>query len=221
MHILTEEEFQREAEPVLLQVFRGNDDIEPFLPSVKERLFLYFPLGDNIERNVYWERKLAEALCEAAQSIGDPGCYLASAWQGRIVTSDGRPHPKNRYAFIRSSELLDALAAPCAPYESSKRVWSQLNIVHGCDFCLCSVTGRWGLLTSIDDHGFLGGTPEFMQVVRHVFPDIDTEVSVYLHDLRLEQIYGDGIDLPFVKQILSHVYGLEKAEQMITNAELA
>lgn len=71
MHILTEEEFQREAEPVLLQVFRGNDDIEPFLPSVKERLLLYFPLGDNIERNDYWERKLAEALCEAAQSIGD------------------------------------------------------------------------------------------------------------------------------------------------------
>lgn len=60
-----------------------------------------------------------------------------------------------------------------------------------------------------------------MQVVRHVFPDIDTEVSVFLHDLRLEQIYGYGINLPFVKQILSHVYGLEKAEQMITNAELA
>lgn len=215
MRTLTQEEFEQVAEPVFHQIFTANNDTEPFLPQVEERLLLYFPFGGNLKRNDYWEKQLAEALYQAAQFIGDTGCYLASPWEGNITTYGG--YPQNRYAYIAISELVDALAA--SP-ENSKRVWARLNLIYGFGFCLCSTGGHWGLLKTIDDHAFLGGTHEFMQVVRYVFPDIDREALEYLHDLRLEQMDGEGIDVEWLKQVLSHVYGSSQAEQLIANSGL-
>ena len=98
MHVLTEEEFTQTVEPILHKVFVGNNDTEPFLPHVEDRLLLYFPCGGDIERSIYWERQLAEALAYAAQSIDDLGCYLVSVWEGNLITY-GAPQ-KNRYAYI-------------------------------------------------------------------------------------------------------------------------
>ncbi|MGK7874023.1 MAG: hypothetical protein AB4426_12135 [Xenococcaceae cyanobacterium] len=214
MHILTKEEFIQKVEPMLRRVFVGNDMTKPFLQNVEERIVLYFPIGGDLERSIYWERQLAEALSQATKSISEPGCYLVSVWEGDIVTYGGPQ--KNRYAYISQSELVDALAAPPG---SSKRVWTRLNISH-LDFCLCSVNGDWGLLTTVDDHGFLGGNSEFMQVVRQVYPEIETQVLEWLHDLRLEQMSGEGINVKWIKEMLSHVYGANNAEQMIVNSGL-
>lgn len=215
MHTLTKEEFEQQAEPLLRQVFKGNDETEPFVPHVEDRLLLYFPLGGNLERNHYWEKQLAEAISQAAQSISDTGCYLASSWEANITTYGGSP--KNRYAYIPISELVEALTS------SSNQVWKQLNILEGLGFCLCSNTGSWGLLTTVDEYAFLGGTHEFMRVVRQVFPDIEEEVVEFLHDVRLEQMYEEGTNvewLDWLKQVLTHVYGSSKAQQLIANSGL-
>ena len=214
MHILPKKQFTQQVEPILHKIFVGNDDTEPFLDNVEERLLLYYPCGGDPKKNYYWERKLAESLAYASQFIGETECYLISEWEREptVMTSIF----KNHYACVSSSELADALAAPPG---SSKLVWAKLSISPS-NFCLCSAKGNWGLLTTLDDYGFLGGSSEFMQAVHSYFPEIEKEVSEWLENLRLEQMDGEKINVKYVKQILNHVYGSALAEQMITDSEL-
>ncbi|MEL4897288.1 hypothetical protein [Crocosphaera sp. Alani8] len=214
MHTLTYPEFQRDAEPVLRQVFVGNHDAEPFQSHVEDRLFLFLPDGGDLERKHYWKRQLAEALAHAAQSIGDTGSYLAVFWEL------SKEPLENAYAYIPISELVDALAYPPCPHGGSKQVWAQLDVPSGLGYCLCSTNGSWGLLTTMDEYGFLGGSSEFMQAVRSYFPDIEKEVLEFLHDLRLDQIYGDKINMEWLKQVLGHVYGAKTAQQLIVDSGL-
>lgn len=90
----------------------------------------------------------------------------------------------------------------------------------GLDFCLFSESGKWGLLTTIDDHAFLGGSSEFMQTIKNYFPYIQQEVHEYLHNLKLEQLDGEKIDIPWLKKVLTHVYGAEVAKQMLIDSNL-
>ncbi|NJL55358.1 hypothetical protein HC928_09360 [bacterium] len=221
MHALTSEEFQQIAEPVLRQVFVGNNDQEPFLPHIEERLLLYCPRGGVVRDNKYWERQRMEALCQAAQLIGDTGFYLAILWEQPTAQFS----TENHYAYIPLSELVDALAALPG---SRTSVEVQLNMPCRSVFgsCLCPTSGRWGMLIYLDDYGFLGGTSEFMKAVRHAFPEIDEEVLEFLHFLNLEylddvksglirKLDNENIDPPWLKQLLTHVYGSSKAEQLL------
>ena len=213
MHTLTYQEFQREAEPVLHQVFVGNHEAEPFQSHVEDRLFLFLPDGGDLDRYYYWERQLAEALAHAAKSIGDTGSYLAALWESKKPL-------KNAYAYIPISELVDALAYPPCLHGDSKRVWAQLGVPSGLGYCLCSANGRWGMLATFDEYGFLGGSSEFMQAVRSYFPGIEKEVLEFLHDLRLAQMDGDEINIEWLEQTLVHVYGANTAQQLIVDSGL-
>ncbi|MEL4897289.1 hypothetical protein [Crocosphaera sp. Alani8] len=214
MHTLTYQEFQRDAEPIFRQVFVGPHDTEPFQSHVEDRIFLYLPWGGDLERNDYWERQLAEALAHAAQSIGDTGSYLAVLWEL------SKEPVENGYAYIPISELADALFYPSSPHGGSKQVWEQLDIPINLAYCLCSTNGHWGLLTTLDEHGFLGGSSEFMQAVRSYFPDIEKEVLEFLHDVRLEHVHEDKINISWLQQVLSHVYGAKTAQQLIVDSGL-
>ena len=214
MHILSQEKFQRDAEPELRLVFIRNNDTEPFRSQVEERLFLYFPIGGDSERNYHWQRQLFEAIADAASKVGDTGCYLAPAWEGDPIITTGGSR-LNRFAYISQPELVEAFAAPYG----NPRIWSQLNM-SGLDFCLFSESGKWGLLTTIDDHAFLGGSSEFMQTIKNYFPYIQQEVHEYLHNLKLEQLDGEKIDIPWLKKVLTHVYGAEVAKQMLIDSNL-
>jgi hypothetical protein len=217
MHVLSQEEFELVAEPLLYQVFVGNNYTEPFQPQVEERLFLYFPCGDDLERNNYWEKQLYEAIAHAASQIDDRGCYLVSSWQGTLPVTifDGsiaNGSPMNRAGYINQSEIAEEFG--------NLTVWSQLNISNTFDFCLCSESGKWGLLKRIYDHAFLGGTGEFMQAVKSYFPEIEQEIHEYLSDARIDQMYGDNISITWLKQALTHVYGAEVAEEMLIKSQL-
>ena len=62
MHVLSKEEFQRDAEPILHQIFIGNNDTEPFHPQIKERLLIYFPIGGEAKRNHFYCPELATQM---------------------------------------------------------------------------------------------------------------------------------------------------------------
>jgi hypothetical protein len=214
MHIITEEEFQQDAEPIVHKIFIRNDYTEPFQPQVEEKLLLYFPIGGEPERHHYLERNLSEALAYASQFIGDTSCYLVSEWTQE--THYYKNKLVNQYASVACSELPDALAAKPG---SSNTIWCKLNM-RNANYCLCSESGRWGLLTTIEDHAFLGGTLEFMQAVKNYFPYIEQEVYEYLGNLRLEQMDGEKIDIQWLKQLLSHVYDSITAQNLLREAEL-
>lgn len=209
MHVLTEEEFQRDVEPLLYKIFVGNNDTEPFQTQAEERLFLYFHCGSDFEKNDYWRSQLFEAIAHAAKEIGDPGCYLVNSWQGDVSIVNGSP--MNRAAYIHQSEIAEEFG--------NLTVWSQVNM-SDLYFCLCSESGKWGLLSTIDDYAFLGGTSKFMQAVKSYFPEIEQEVHEYLNDLRLGQMYGDKISITGLREVLTHVYGAEVTEQMLIDSGL-
>jgi hypothetical protein len=213
MHVLTEEEFQRDAEPVFNQIFVGNNDTEPFKPQVEERLLLYFHVAGNPERNYCWQRQLFESIAHAASKIGDTGCYLASAWEGNAIITTGG-FRLNRFAYISQSELVEAFAAPYC----NSRVWSLLKM-SDLYFCLFSESGKWGLLTTIDDHAFLGGSSKFIQAVKSYFPEIEQEACEYLKECKIEQMYEE-IDVQWLQQVLTHVYDSTIAENLLKEAEL-
>lgn len=213
MHVLTEEEFQRDIESILHQIFIGNNDTEPFQPQVEERLLVYFHVAGDPEKDYYWKRQLFEAIAHAANEVSDTGCYLVSAWGGRVIRVQSQEQ-LNHFAYIPQSEIVEAFAAPYG----NPRIWSQLNM-SDLDFCLSSESGKWGLLTTIDDHAFLGGTSEFMRAVKSYFPEIEQEVFEYLKERRLDQIYDD-LNLQWLQQVLNHVYDSTTAENLLKEAEL-
>lgn len=217
MHTLTKKEFLLNIEPILHQIFVGNDeDTEPFLPQIEDRLLLYFPLGGDIKKNNYTENRLFEAIAEAAKFVSDTGCYFVVGWGWLKCGAEG-----NRSAYIPRSELKEAFV-PSSITGRDKIIWNQLDI-EDCfvDFCLCSTNGDWGLLKTIDDYAFLGGNAEFMQAVKSCFPDVEKEVLEFLHDFKLAQKSGEQIDLNWLNQILTHVYGQEKADKLLKETGLS
>lgn len=211
MHTFTEEKFKQDVDPILRRVFVGNEYSEPFVPKIEERLLLYFPVGGNLKRNIDWEIKLFEAICRAIKLIGDTGCYMAAAWE-----FSASEFPENRYAYIPASEFREAFIEAF----DTGGVWERLDIIENFGYCLCSANGNWGLLKTIDEHAFLGGNSNFMQAVKNYFPEIEQEVLEFLHDLRLEHIGGEKINMKWLKQTLTHVYGSVLTEQMMINSEL-
>ena len=206
MNVLTEKSFTKDVEPIIRRVFVGNEYTEPFVSGIKDRLLLYFPLGGDIRKNVEREIQLFKAIEQAAKSIDNPGCYLAAAW--------GFPKPatnENYYAYIPILEFEEAFVKAF----DTGGVWQRLNIAENLGFCLCSDNSDWGLLKTIDEHAFLGGSLEFMQAVRSYFPDVEKEVLDYLHYIRMEQMYEGEINTNWLEQVLSHVYGAITAKQMI------
>ena len=59
-----------------------------------------------------------------------------------------------------------------------------------------------------------------MQAVKRNFPDVEKEVFEFLHDFKLAQIDGEEIDIKWLNQLLTHVYGVEVAEQMLVDSGL-
>lgn len=81
MYILTEKQYQIEAEPILRQVFINEDPFdEPFSPNVNSRMLVY-PLYD-------WTGSIfLKALIKAASDIGDREIYLSLLWRVAKIIS--------------------------------------------------------------------------------------------------------------------------------------
>lgn len=212
MHLLTKDEFEQVAKPLLHQIFVSNDETEPFAEQVQERLLLFFPIGGDPNKNYFSKRQLAAAIAFAARSTEESGCYLLTGWLLRFLDP-----MENYYTYIPIPELEDALAAPPG---SSKSVWTQLNMSKWLGYCLFSEQGSWALYVTIDDYGFLGGSSEFMQFVRQSFLGIEKQVVEWLCELKLEQMDGEKIDTEWLTQILTHVYGEETARTLLVDAKL-
>ena len=112
-------------------------------------------------------------MAYASQLIGDTSYYLVSEW--KQVTHYYKNKLRNQYASVACSELPDALAAKPGNLNT---IWSKLNM-RNVNYCLCSENGNWGLLTTIDDHAFLGGSSEFIQAVKNIFRILKKYTNIY------------------------------------------
>lgn len=206
MHILTEAQYQVEAEPVFRQIFATDNpsaDEGIFTPNIAIRRILHPCYGD-VEPQL-----LMDAIIAAAANLGDAGCYILVA---------GLVFNKPRHCYISISEF----SAPRIDPET------RLGINLSSDYFIYSACGKWGVALSSAHYGLLGGSPEFIEGVRAGFPELDEQVYEFLQywkderDDALRRCRPDYISPigNWLPGLLIHVYGAEKAEKLLQETEL-
>ena len=206
MHLLTEAQYQAEAEHAFRRIFATDNPSaseEVFTPNIVSRRILHPCYGD-VEPQL-----LMDAIMAAAASLGDAGCYIFVA---------GLVFNKPRHGYISISEF----SIPRIDPET------RLGLDLSSDFFIYSHRGKWGVALSSAHYGLLGGSPEFIEVVRAVFPELDEQVYEFLQYWREEKDDALRRGRPdyisplgnWLPQLLTHVYGAEEAEKLLRSAGL-
>ncbi len=206
MQTLTEAEYLSEAEPKLRQVFADDNPFTtPFKPSVSERLII-------APYKFIIEPPLTEAVITAASSIGDQGCYLSLLWRDETGSEPAHwyiPLSEFHHAYI-GDENHQALIAYENPFFSLSE-----NAIY-------SSQGEWGIIVTHEWFGLLGGTPEFISVIRSCVPDIGQQVLKFLEHIKdCKESNGSGTTLEWVRPLLTHIYGEEMTKLLMLEAGLA
>jgi len=194
MYTLSEEQYHLEAEPILRQIFVNDRTInKPFSTNITERVILY-PCDE------YLETPLLDALIAGASILGDTGCYLTQTWRNKNEVGHCYiPLSELRFGFDSFDEHIEVL----------------LGTQLGPEYVLYSSQGKWGFMLSIEHHGLLGGTSEFMECVRQLVPDLDKQVDDFLDSQADEKFAIPTANLSWLPGLLSHVYGEETAKKML------
>ena len=203
MHGISEAEFQLRVQPIMKSVFQGKHEWDVlFSPEIDSKRII-FPL--EIYTDLDLLRLLLEAIVEAATFVGDNGCYLSEVNQ----------YPREyNHAYIHLSELIEGYVAPRM---SRKLFFMQLDMEFSNYFMLYSEYGKWGLFSSLEYFSLLGGSNEFMKIIEHRIPDIESQTYEFLKHFRGEP--RDERDLSQGRQLiggmLNHIYGSSKAERLL------
>ena len=199
MYALSEEEFQTEASPALYRVFAREDPWHcPFAAGVEVRRLLY-PVGFTLSSFGF---PLLEALVSASTGLGEAGFYVSVVERPRPGSE--RNCEEDWHWYIPFSEM---------------EAYHSLGYVFVLEHTLYSPSGRWGLMTSHEDHALLGGELVFFEAMRAILPGFDNigQVQLFLSDWRNHKLeYGS--DVSWIPGLLSHVYGTELAEKMLEEA---
>lgn len=186
MRILSTEEFQTEAEPVLKRIFVNDDPYDtPFAPDVESRLILF--------RYEYeMEQPLLDAVINTASKSGDDGFYVSIQGYSK-ATEPNQPY----HWYVAFSEI--------AAYQS--RVEPVTTMIY-------SPNGLWGILGSHESHGLMGGSKSFIEAVKLRIPDIDQQVFAFIETWKnYAKDYGTNIG--WLPQLLTHVYGIQRVTELI------
>lgn len=184
IYILTDEQDQLEAEPILRKIFANDDPFDNlFSLNISERLILY-------RCESYLEAELIEGLISAAFDLGDTHCYLTNL----SPSIDPQTHiiEPNHY-YILLSEL------------SEEQVGSSNNINFNfwIDYVIYSPQEKWGLMRSYEYHALLGGSAEFINKVREFVPNLDEQVEVFLQKFKsISSMTGRKFD--WLPKLLTH-----------------
>ncbi|MGK7874025.1 MAG: hypothetical protein AB4426_12145 [Xenococcaceae cyanobacterium] len=199
MHTLSEAQYQAEAEPILRRVFVNDDPFEePFSPNITGRIIIY-PCYN------YLETPLIDALIAAASSLGDTSCYLTQLW---------RDEKEPNHCYI---PLLQLHEFYCCSSGNNKLI-EKIKLLS--EYVIYSGQGKWGLMVSHEHHGMLGGSPEFIEAVYQVIPDLDRQVYDFLKNFQLSKAAGMRLTLEWLPELLTHVYGIDAAEKMLRETGL-
>ena len=204
MYTLTEPEFRQQAEPFLRQVFINDDQFDqPFTPDILGRRIVY-PCNGCIES------PLINAIVAAAAKFGDTGCYIS-------LLPTKHPYGHNNY-YISLSEFMSVYAGT-EEEDVQKRLSLDIQI-YSLDLVIYSSSGKWGIMTSHERHGLLGGSLEFIEEIKAFVPKLDEQIYGFLERLRL-LLVDTGRNPPDVTRnkwlsgLLTHVYGQQEAEKIL------
>jgi hypothetical protein len=200
MRILNELEYQIQAESILRQVFTNDDPTEnPFSVNILERLIV--SPWDNVKT------KLIEAVITAASNSGDKNCYLANL---------GQYKGEANHCYMSLTELHDENA-----YLSYGTVVDGVNldIFLWIDYIIYSDRGSWGIMISHEDFAVIGGSSEFICKLHELVADLDRQVYPFLEKFKSLSVMLHR-DFDWIPKLLTHIYGQDKAKQLLEEMAL-
>lgn len=189
MQVLNEAEFHRKAEPILRQIFINDDPFgQSFAPDVPARRIIY-------EYFYQIEPPLLDAVVAVASMLGDTGCYLSSLWRVSEEVTDKPPY----HWYIPFSEI--------SVYKEGS---SKLKFVLSSENVLYSPQGKWGIMTSHEHHGLLGGTLEFVEEIHRRVPNFDEQIYGFLKYWKYWNERGTKVN--WLPELLAHIYGQKQLQ---------
>lgn len=200
MYALSEERFKKEALPYLNRLFAHLDAYnKPFASQVEERRLLY-PVGFVLKRT---NPQFLSGLVSTARKLGDEGFYLS------YITKPQRFAPWE----IKQDEPYNWYY-PFADIDSFS--------VHMREQILYSPSGQWGLMISFEDHGLLGGSSAFFDIMKTILPGFDNmnQVREFLADWKYYK-EEHGVDIRWVPDLLFHIYGAKVAQRLLEESGLS
>ncbi|WP_414552322.1 hypothetical protein [Anabaena sp. CCY 0017] len=211
MRILTESEYQIEAEPQLRQIFaHDNPFAKPFVPDVPEKLILS-PYKYIIEP------PLTNALVAAALELGETGCYFSILWRWRYPQAKEAEEPSHWYIPLTEFHQAYVGSENYPPLIASEFPFFQMR-----EGAIYSSRGTWGIIVTHEWFGLLGGTSKFFEIIRSQMPHIDEQVFEFLKHIKSGQENSSrGTTLEWVRPLLTHIYGQKTVNQLLLKSGLA
>ncbi|MDB9524567.1 hypothetical protein PN498_01085 [Oscillatoria sp. CS-180] len=203
MHGISESKFQTEVKPIMQKVFRGNSEWDPvFRPEMNLRRIIY-PLRPYVGDESF--EHLLHSIQVAASHVQDRGCFF----------SEIHDYPREfNHAYLTFPELVKGFKSP--KKEGSKSFW-EIDMEFSNYFMLYSEKGNWGLISSFEHFGLLGGMKEFMGIIQTQLPTIENQTYEFLRDFRGDPTETKSISKtrPIIEGMLKHIYDASKAEQLL------
>ncbi|EAZ92768.1 hypothetical protein [Crocosphaera chwakensis] len=85
---------------------------------------------------------------------------------------------------------------------------------------LYSPSGKWGLMTSHEYYGLLGGTHEFMDKIRRIIPNLDEQVYGFLKLWQQHKANNIGAKTDWLSGLLTQIYDKETALKILRKVDL-
>jgi hypothetical protein len=193
---LSEEEYQSEARSALLKLC--NTEYPEFDT----------PFSNQVERAIvlmdYWgviEGHFLQPIIQAASKLGDQGFFLSVPYPQTInVNIDTYwRHWYVPFEDIREYEQIT---------ESS--IYKHIHY---------SPQGAWGILSSDEPFGILGGPKGFIDEICRLAPEIEKGAYEFLDYMNWIVEIGPRdappVDVSWVRRLLVNIYGTERAEELL------
>jgi len=204
MRALTEDEFRAEAEPFLRRVFISDNPFGPaFAPDVPVRRIAF---GFEYDLKYVVKPPLIDAVVTAASRIGDTGCYFTVLWRWS-ANEEVTEEPNHWYI-------------PFSEFSAYREGSDEFGFAFLRENVLYSPQGKWGIMTSHEYYGLLGGTQEFMEEVRQLIPDLDEQVDGFLENWQHHKAHSRSAKTDWLPGLLTQIYGHATAEKMLQEAGL-
>lgn len=203
MHGISDSEFQIEVKPIMQKVFRENSEWAPlFRPEMNFRRIIY-PLEPYVGYKSF--ETLLNSVKLAASHVQDKGCFLSEIYDYQREFN---------HAYLTFSELVEGFKSPGG--EGSTSFW-EIDMEFSNYFMLYSEQGKWGLMSSFEHFGLLGGVENFMEIIDTQLPDIKNQTYEFLKDFRGDPTKTKGLSKtrPSIEGMLKHIYGAPKAKQLL------
>ncbi len=192
---LSEHEYREEAHRAFSAVFRSDDPFdEPFTPSIRHRAILY-PVTYELEPSEL------QAIATAARTVGDDAFYF-SVLERPAESEQDRPY----HWFI--------------PLED-RNTYHSLGYPFVLENAIYSPKGLWGMMVSQEQHALVGGCDIFLNTLyAHLPVSEDEQVREFLITWK-DNRDRLGSKTDWLPRFMTHVYGPEKAQQLLVDAGLA